>query len=367
VLAEMGNRLRHCVRAHDAVVRWGGDEFVVLVESLRDPGESPFLADRVVRVLAEPVSYGGHRFELGASVGVAVAEASDPVSAVGLLVRADAAMYRAKTGGGHAWSMFDEELRARGARREHLETLVDRAVPERRVELHYQPIVDVRTTRVVGAEALLRLRDEDRSLVSPLEFLAFAEESGAIVPLEQEVLRQACADCTSWREQGHDLSIAVNLSAHQLSHMDDLEVLLREVLTDTGLPPDRLTCEVTEHSLTDTGRGTREGIARLVRSGLHFSVDDFGTGYNSLTYLRLLPVQEIKVDQSFLAGAIADPLSRAIVTAISSLAQDIGIRCVAEGVEDLAQHELLLDLGIPYAQGYLYGRPVPYEEFTALL
>lgn len=367
VLQTVARRLRECVRPHDTVARWGGDEFVVLVERLADDEVATALAERIRQSVGRPIEHRGDELLLGASVGVAFARPDETLTADQLLTQADAAMYRSKALGKSRWSVFDAGLRAAADRRTQLEDLLRRAVASGRVVLHYQPIVELESGSIVGAEALLRLLDDDGTLVLPGAFLDFAEESGLILPVEEEVLRQACAAAATWQRAGRALPVSVNICARQLGNIVDLEQLIGRTLEGAGLEQSRLVCEVTEHALVDTGADTRAGMSRMVGNGTDFSVDDFGTGHGSLTYLQVLPVQEIKIDRSFVALAPGARESGAIVRSIATLAHELGVRCVAEGVEGVEQHRFLQSLGVRYAQGYLYGRPVPLSDFDAAL
>lgn len=367
VLQATARRLRAVVRPADTVTRWGGDEFVVLMEGLEATEEAVVVARRIEQAVATPLQHRNDELLVTASVGIAFAAHGELTTSAQLLHEADAAMYRAKRTGRARHTVFDAALRDAAARRSHVESLLRRAVDSDRIVLHYQPILRLSDRAVVGAEALLRLRDDDGSLLCPDAFLDIAEDTGLMVPIEHVVLQRACEQAASWLDAGHDLGISVNVCAKQVAIIDDFEAEVLKTLSVTGLPGDRLTCEVTEHAVLDTSERTVAGICRLKEHGVQFSVDDFGTGYASMTYLQTLPVGEVKIDRRFVARALQDRPAAAIVRAVAGIADELDMRCVAEGIEDEAVHELAVRLGVGHGQGYLYARPLPPEQFLALL
>ncbi|MCW2680796.1 MAG: hypothetical protein JWM62_2197 [Frankiales bacterium] len=367
VLQTTARRLRSVVRPSDTVTRWGGDEFVVLMEGLEDAEEAVVVARRIEQAVAMPLQHRNDELLITASVGIAFAPATEATTAAQLLHEADAAMYRAKRTGRARHTVFDAALRAAAARRSHVESLLRTAVSNQRIVLHYQPIVRLSDRRIVGAEALLRLRDDDGTLLYPDTFLDIAEDSGLMVPIEHVVLQQACEQAVTWSDAGHDLGISVNVCARQIALIEDFEAQVLKALAVTGLPGGKLTCEVTEYAVLDTSERTVAGIHRLKEQGVEFSVDDFGTGYASMTYLQTLPVGEVKIDRRFVARAEQDRPAAAIVRAVAGLASELGMRSVAEGIEDPSVHDLAVLLGVGHGQGYLYSRPVPAEDFLALV
>lgn len=367
VLVTVAERLRSVVRLHDTVVRWGGDEFIVLLEELPDTETAVAVTRRINHAVAEPIDQEGDTLDVTASVGLAIGRFEDDVSAEELIRRADCAMYCAKRAGKNRMSVFDEALRHSAGAHDHVRDLMARALSQDRLVLHYQPILRLDDGAVVGAEALLRVRDDDDALLYPAAFLGTAEEHGLLPSVEHEVLLRACEQAAKWRVSGHDLRIAVNLCVAQLAAIEDLEAMVHRALEETGLPANRLTCELTEHAALDVAPATLAGMSRLVAAGVDFSIDDFGTGYGSMTYLRSMPVQEVKIDRSFVAAAPTERPAAAIVRSIATLARELGVRCVAEGVEEPEQHERLRRLGVDHGQGFFYGRPVPAEQMTAIL
>ena len=301
------------------------------------------------------------------SVGVALAEPGEHATADGLLRQADTAMYRAKQAGRNRHTLYDAVLRGEVVQRKHVEAVLRDAVAQERVVVHYQPVVNVTDRRTVGAEALVRILDDDGSLLMPGVFLDLAEQSGAMIAVEHVVLRKACLQGAAWQAAGHDLSVSVNVCARQMTAIEDFEAEVGKALALSGMRSDRLICEITEHTLLRVSDRTRSAMERMQASGIEFSVDDFGTGYASLTYLLDMPLQEVKVDRSFISRSATDPRAAAITRSVAAMATELGLRCVAEGVEDEQAHAFVAALGIERAQGYGYARPLSAEAFDAWL
>lgn len=364
VLRAVADRIAGSIRPYDTAARWGGDEFLVLLERLPDEAAAVEVVQRISSSLAHPVHVSKREVAVTVSMGVALMEPHDGLDANELIRRADTAMYEIKNSGRDGFALFhtaDQSI----ARRRHLLDLLARALPEQRVVIHYQPLVRVSDHRMIGVEALLRLRDDDGSLVPPLDFLHLALESATLIPIEHEVIRRACDQVARWVGDGHDLRVSVNVCAEQLRHVEDFEHVVHRALAGSGLDAGRLVCELTEHHLLDMSEATVAGITRLVEHGVRMSIDDFGTGFGSLTYLNALPIHELKIDRSFVAGAKGT--SAAILRSIVGLAFDLGMDCVAEGVETPEQHDLVRAAGVPHAQGYLYARPVDPEALSTML
>jgi diguanylate cyclase (GGDEF)-like protein/PAS domain S-box-containing protein len=345
VLQVVARRLAEVVRPADTVARWGGDEFVVLLDGLAGAEEVLSVVRRIEAAVALPIAHRDDELLITASVGIAHAEPHEQPSPMELMQAADSAMYRAKQNGRNRHSVFDAALRDAAARRSQVERLLRRAIEGDRIVLHYQPLVELDTRRVAGVEVLLRLLDDDGTLLYPDAFLDIARDTGLMMAIEHVVLQRSCEQVAAWVALGHDLTLSVNVCAEQVTHVTDFEAAVLKALSVSGLASDHLVCEVTEHALIDTSLATIAGIERLQAHGVGFSVDDFGTGYASMTYLQVLPVQEIKVDRRFVARAGHDRAAAAIVRAVSGLATELAMRCVAEGIEDEQTHELARRLG----------------------
>jgi diguanylate cyclase (GGDEF)-like protein/PAS domain S-box-containing protein len=360
LLGELGRRLQEVVRPGDTVARFGGDEFTILCESIEDETHALAIAERVGRVAATPFALGDSEVFVTMSVGVALGSGAR-TRPEALIENADAAMYRAKARGGNRNEVFDHDMRARAKRRLALHSSLHRAVERGEFRVFYQPLVSLATGRPVGAEALVRWQHPSRGLVGPAEFIGLAEETGLIVPIGTYVLREACVQAARWRSVspgGDPLCIKVNLSARQFSHPNLVDVVAG-ILRDTGVDPASVFLEITESVLMEDAESTSGALRELKSLGVSLAVDDFGTGYSSLIYLKRFPVDELKVDRTFVAGLLANPEDAAIVAAVVNLAHTLGVKAVAEGVESAAQAARLIELGCDFGQGFHFGRPMP--------
>jgi diguanylate cyclase (GGDEF)-like protein/PAS domain S-box-containing protein len=365
LLIAVAERLRNAVRPSDTIARFGGDEFTILCEQLPAPEDARILADRVLAVFAASFHLDGRDVFETASVGIALGRA--PQRAEDLLQDADAAMYRAKSSGGNRHEFFDAELRHQAQVRLASYAGLRRAVDEGQFEVYYQPTVDLTDGAPVGVEALARWRHPSRGLLPPEAFIDLAEETGLIVALGAQILRTALLEMPQATPEGaaEPLRISVNLSARQLTH-PDLVSTVACALADAQVPPARLSLEITESVLLTDSATMRAAIADLKRIGVDLSLDDFGTGHSSMDYLKLLPVDELKIERRFVAGLLTDHQDRAIVSAITQLAHDLGLRVVAEGVETAEQASRLREMGCDVGQGYFFGPPMPARQVLDL-
>ncbi len=368
LLRAVAGRLSGTVRDGDLVSRLGGDEFVLAAPGL-DEQAAVLLADRVQRVLAVPVLVGGHELVISASVGIVI---SDPdvgaQTPEDLLRDADVSMYRAKERGRARAVVWTEELGAHAVRRLGLENELRVALEQGQLVVHYQPQVELATGRIPGLEALVRWDHPQRGLLAPGEFLDAADQSGLIVELGRQVLAQALEQLVAWRAlPGHaGLELFVNVSEQELLHPERLS-MTRELLDQCALPPGALTIEVLESVLFDPEGEIHEALLGFAHAGIRLALDDFGTGSSSLVHLRQVPFTTLKIDRAFVAGLGSSPRDEAIVRALRSLTDDLGLGCIAEGVEQESQRRWLTEQNIRLAQGFLLHKPLAAADITALL
>ena len=363
VLAQAARRLRAVVPAQETVARWGGDEFAVLVENAQGAQEIAELAERLVGSIAgEPFRVADRGIRLTASVGVALADGSPPGT---VLRNADVAMARAKDGGGARAEVYAAHMHADVVRRLDMASDLQRAIAREELTLQYQPIVELATSRVTGAEALVRWWRGDEA-VNPRAFLAVAEDSGLIVSLGEWVLRKACAQGAAWRAASLDLDVSVNLSLRQLN-APQFPAQVAAALAESGLPPGALTLEVGERMLVEDAGLIVDRLAELRDLGVKLAIDDFGIGYASLAHLRELPVDIIKIDPSFVSGLGQDPTLTLLTRTIVQVGRDLGMQVVAEGIEHPRQLAELREMGCGYGQGFLVARPMGVPGVEALV
>jgi diguanylate cyclase (GGDEF)-like protein/PAS domain S-box-containing protein len=367
VLCEVAARLTALVRPDETVARLSGDEFAVLIES--DTGietRASLMAERIIDALARPLTLAGQQLFISASIGIATYP-NDGDDVARLMQNCDAALYQARESGGNGYRHYARALSDYARERVMLISDLHRALADDELVLHYQPQVDMRQGRLIGLEALVRWQHPQRGLLGPNRFIRIAEETGLILPLGEWVLRTACVQALAWQADGLPFGrIAVNVSGAEIRRRNPVETVAA-LLEETGFPADRLELEVTESVIMDLREEAPAVLAGLKRLGLALAMDDFGTGYSSLAYLKGLPFDTLKIDMSFISGLPDDTASAAIVDAIAALASRLGFKVLAEGVETEAQRRFLLGVGCDLAQGYLFGRPAPAEEITALL
>ncbi len=364
LLRRVATRIAGTLRGSDTLGRFGGDEFVVLCEDI-DPELAVRIAERIVVVVAAPVDLFGRTLQTTISIGIAIGD--DRATGVDALIRsADEAMYTAKRRGGNRVELYDDELREHHRMRREIENALEGAIDRGELALHYQPVVRSHDRSVAGFEALLRWRRADGTMIPPDDFIPIAEETGLIVDIGDWVIRQACRQLQAWSGEGIRAPwISINVSAIQLRN-DNLRRSLRESLAETGADPSRITIELTESALVSpTGADTTQ-LQQLRRLGVRVAIDDFGTGYSGLAYLRRLPVDIIKIDQSFVSELDTDPAVAAVLVAIIDLAHALRLEVIAEGAESSAQVELLQRLGCDLIQGFYYAAAAPASESTAI-
>ena len=370
LLRQVAERLATSFREADTVARIGGDEFVMVLDDLSEnPEEAATQAEsvgkKVLAALGEPYHISGREFRSTPSIGITLF--ADQREGVDELMRqADIAMYQAKAAGRNTVRFFDPDLQASVKARTLMEDDLRHGITNNQFLLHYQPQVD--SGEVVGAEALIRWIHPRRGMVSPSEFIPLAEETGLILPLGKWVLETACKQIADWGKRGETagITVAVNVSARQFRQPDFVEEIL-EALERGKADPRRLKLELTESMLVDNIEDVVAKMTKLKSLGLSFSLDDFGTGYSSLSYLKRLPLDQLKIDQSFVLDLLADSNNGAIAQTIIALGQTMGLSVIAEGVETEEQRDFLVELGCPAYQGYLFSRPLPVQEFEKLL
>jgi diguanylate cyclase (GGDEF)-like protein/PAS domain S-box-containing protein len=361
VLRLLAERLRRCAHEGDTVARLGGDEFAIVHPVLPTSKSPTAMATELVRSIARPYDVGGSQLTLTASVGVSVA-GEDCQEPDRMLKNADVALYRAKTDGRNAFRFYDASMDNHLEAKRDLERAVRNALARGEFEVHYQPIVDVRSERTCGYEALLRWRHREKGLLPPSEFIGIAEEVGFIVPLGEWVLRKACDDAADWPPY---MRLAVNISPAQCSAT--LTQTVMNALAASRLPPDRLELEITESALLQDNNVTLSTLHQLRKLGVKIAMDDFGTGYSSLSYLRSFPFDKIKIDKSFVKEVLVHPESLVIVRAVAGLGLSFGVPTTAEGVETREQFEQIREAGCTQCQGYLFGRAIPNAEVMRLM
>jgi diguanylate cyclase (GGDEF)-like protein len=367
LLTAVAGRLEGCLRPGDTLARFGGDEFAVLIEDVRGSDGAVRVAGRITEELRASFSIEGQELFVGLSIGIALsgARSEEPED---LLRDADTAMYRAKDSGA-GYSVFDPAMHERAVARLDLENALRRAIKREEFLVHYQPLVRLDRGEVVAVEALVRWEHPERGLLDPGEFVPVAEESGLVIPMGEQVLRQACLTAKRWQEEHPcvpPLVMSVNLSARQL-FCPDLAETVEEALGEAGLEARSLVLDITETVYVRTLEYSTGALERLREMGVGISIDDFGTGYSSLSYLKRLPADALKIDRSFVAGLGEDAEDTAIVGMVVNLAHTLGMEVVAEGVETTEQAALLKEMGCDLAQGFLFSKPLPPEEVPFLL
>ena len=366
LLKVVAQRIRNTTRSDDFVVRMGGDEFIVVLKTVSSPEQINETASRITEALAAPVLIDGRPLVTTASIGVSLfpRDGSDMGE---LLRQSDTAMYQAKDRGRNNFQLFSPVMERKLKERIAIEASLRAALQARQLDVHYQPIIDIETHRVVALETLLRWRHPSHGFIAPERFVAVAEETGLIVPIGEFVLQRVIEDAARWRAAGAAVvPISVNISAVQLQR-SDLAAVIARLTRAHGISPGMLLLELTESAVFErrearNGESTRDAIVRLRELGARIAIDDFGTGYSSLSYLKQWRVDYLKIDRSFVRDLVTDMSDLAIVEAIIAMAKHLNIEVIAEGIEGWQQLEKLRQLGCSYAQGFLLARPVPFDQ-----
>jgi diguanylate cyclase (GGDEF)-like protein/PAS domain S-box-containing protein len=370
LLVLVAERLASCLRPGDTVARLGGDEFGILLDGIDSPDDAPHTGRRIREVLGKPFMLDGREVLVQGSLGIAVTEDGD-TTADELLRNADLAMYRAKTSGTGGIEVFETSMHSALVRRMELENDLRHALERDEFVLHYQPVLDLNRCRLTGVEALVRWRHPSGKLLSALDFIPLSEETGLIADIGAWVLREACLQGAAWHQMlddcdRADFKLAVNLSGRQVT-APDLIGTIKRALRDSGLPPSTLVLEMTESVMITSSQDTLALLRELKDLGIQLAIDDFGTGYSSLSYLSRFPVDLLKIDRSFVEKIATDAQSAELVQTIVQLGRSLDLQTVAEGIETSEQLGTLRRIGCSYGQGFLFSRPVPAEEITAMV
>jgi len=378
LLKAVAKRLDHCVRNEDSVARvdspesdevrlarLGGDEFVVLIDGIDHENQVDAVAMRIRDSLLAPFKYEGHQFVVTPSIGIALYP-RDGEDIDDLLMHADMAMYEVKASGRNSHRFYADKMNLRSVERLDLENELQKAISQGAFQVHYQPKIELSTSKIVGVEALLRWQHAERGWISPVQFVPIAEETGLIVELGEWVVRQACEQVRAWERKGiNDVSIAINVSSRQFCRGDLLDAVLR-IVWETGVRPQSLELEITESMLMRDVAETKAALLAFKEAGLRISVDDFGTGYSSLSYLKQFPLDALKIDRSFVQDLHRNRDDAAICAAILAMAKELELSVVAEGVELEEQLSFLRRHQCDQAQGFLFGKPLTAVEFEQM-
>jgi diguanylate cyclase (GGDEF)-like protein len=364
VLTEAATRLQACVTEGDTIARFDGDEFALLLTQIVETGDLVEIALAISQVFKPPFHLGGQEVHVTTSIGISLFPSNGEDSST-ILRNAVAALYRAKKQGGNNYQFYAADMNAMALKRLALETSMRRAIENGEFITYYQPVVNLASRAVVGFEALVRWQHPQMGLLLPGQFIGLAEDTGLILDIGDFVMRAACAQIRAWQDRGLGrLRIAVNISARHFQQEDFLDRLV-EILGETRLDPTCLELELTETSIMENTESAVRVLSQLRKLGVRVAIDDFGTGYSSLSYLKRLPIDTVKLDRSFVKGAATDPDDAALVMAIVTLAHNLKLRVIAEGLETEEQVVFLQLLRCDEAQGFIFGRPMPPEVFES--
>ncbi len=366
LLQKVAKLISSLIREGDTVARQGGDEFIVVLPDISQTEHAAQIAQKILSSLSEPIWLEGREFHSSASIGISLFP-DNGMTVELLLQNSDAAMYHAKHLGRGTYQFFTPEMNVMAAERLDLESSLRHVLERGELQLHYQPIVDIKTGRIASVEALLRWKTAQGEWIPPSKFVPIAEDIGMIGPIGEWALKTACRQLKTWQSKGcGDLRMSVNLSLRQLRRKDPVKVI-SQVLQETGINPESLVLEITESVLMENPTHTTFVLTELNDMGVRLSIDDFGTGYSSLSYLKRFPIDKLKIDMSFIRDVVFDPDDAAIVKAIIAMARSLNIQVVAEGVESEAQLAFLVNQLCDEYQGYYHSRPLPAEEVFAIL
>jgi diguanylate cyclase (GGDEF)-like protein len=366
LLQEVAQRLKKLAREEDTVARVGGDEFLIVLTSMKDAADAALAAERIVHAMTADCVVQGHSFRISCSVGISVFP-EHGADGETLLRNADTAMYCAKESGRNSFRFYTNDMNTQVVERLTLENSLRVALDQKQLFMMYQPQMEIATGRIIGVEALLRWRHPELGLVPPDKFIRVAENSGLIIPIGEWVLRTACSDARKWREQRLlAVPVAVNVSAVQF-RQEGFRELVERVLHEAGLAPEFLELELTESLLLSTADVMFRVLQELKAMGVKLAIDDFGTGYSSLSYLRQFPLGKLKIDRSFIRDVAVNPDDAAITTAIISMAKSLNLRVIAEGVENEAQMSFLREHQCDEIQGYYFSKPLLVDEVACQL
>jgi diguanylate cyclase (GGDEF)-like protein len=361
VLKELANRFTTVLRAGDIIARLGGDEFIILLNDIQHPKFASPVAEKIIHACAQPVKISNHEFFITASIGICIFP-HDGTSLEDLQRNADMAMYKAKRSGGGVFQYFTKEMNVEAHQHIQLEAALRKAISNNEFVLFYQPKLDLKTNSILGVEALIRWDHPELGLVSPAGFIPLAEETGLIMQIGEWALREACNTAKNWQAQGYQpICVSVNLSPRQFRHQD-IAQLVASILKETGLDPKYLELEITETAVMDDVETAIVKLTEIQQMGVGISVDDFGTGYTSISYLKRFPINILKIDQTFIKGIPTNLNDVAITSAVIAMAHNLGIKVVAEGVETAEQLQYLVDHYCDMIQGYFLSRPLPDKK-----